>query len=88
MSKGGMCVAGLCGALMLAGCGGTPQLSQEESYDIVECSLVGWGVSNMPRKLCEQQGGLSLTARPYTGPGPYNAPTIDESRQRERQPKP
>ena len=70
--------------LLLAGCGGQPQLSQEEHYDIVECSLGGWGTRSMPRKFCEQQGGLSLTPVPYRGPGPYSAPTIEERRAQER----
>ena len=67
----------------LAACGGEPQLSQAEHYDIVECSLAGWGERSMPRKFCEQQGGLSLTPVPYRGPGPYNAPTIEERRRQE-----
>ena len=70
--------------LLLAACGGQPQLSQDEHYDIVECSLVGWGVRNMPRKFCEQQGGISPTPEKYRGPGPYNAPTIEERREQER----
>ena len=70
-------------AVLLAGCGGQPQLSQDEHYDIVECSVAGWPGS-MPRKLCEQQGGQSLTPVPYRGPGPYNAPTIEERRAQER----
>ena len=68
-------------------CGGQPQLSQDEHYDIVECSLAGWGVRNMPRKFCEQQGGLSLTPERYRGPGPYSAPTIEERRRMEQQPR-
>ena len=67
-----------------AGCGGQSQYSQEESYDIVECSLAGWGVVSLPRRACERQGGLSLTPVPYRGPGPYNAPTIEERREQER----
>ena len=74
----------LLAAAALAGCGGQPQLSQDEHFDIVECSLAGWGVSSMPRKFCEQQGGLSLTPVPYRGPGPYSAPTIEERRAQER----
>ena len=70
--------------LLLESCGGQPQLSQEEHYDIVECSLGGWGRRSLPRKFCEQQGGLSLTPVPYRGPGPYSAPTIEERRAQER----
>lgn len=66
--------------MLLAGCGGQPQLAQDEHYDIVECSLVGWGTSSMPREICERQGGLSLTPVPYRGPGQYDAPTIEERR--------
>ncbi len=79
------CCAIVAGLFALAGCGGEPYLTQEESYDIVECSLVGWGVRNLPRKICEEQGGLSLTPVPYRGPGPYNAPTIEERRRQERE---
>ena len=64
-----------------AGCGGQQQhLNQAESLDIVECSLAGWGTRNLPRKTCEEQGGLSLTARPYQGPGPYGGPGTGTSR--------
>lgn len=81
-----MRLIGRFGAILLVtlacGCGGQPRLSQDESYDIVECSLAGSGRASLPRKLCEEQGGLSLTPVPYRGPGPYNAPTIDERRGR------
>ena len=76
--------AALAGLLALSACGGQSQYSQEESYDIVECSLAGWGVVSLPRRACERQGGLSLTPMPYRGPGPYNAPTIEERREQER----
>lgn len=82
LAAGGLLALGLLG---LGGCGaGEPLLTQQESYDIVECSLAGWGTRSLPRKICERQGGLSLTPEPYRGPGPYNAPTIEERRAQER----
>ena len=53
------------GPLMLTACGGQ-HLSQEESLDLVECSpRVAGGGGVVPRKICEERGGLALTAVPY-----------------------
>ena len=79
MPRGHALPAAFAGLLLLCGCGGQPQLSQEEHFDIVECSAAA-GNRPMPRKLCEQQGGMSMTPVPYRGPGPYNAPTIEQRR--------
>ena len=54
--------------LLLAACGGQP-LSQEESFDLVECSpRVAGGGGVVPRKICEERGGLALTPVPYGRP--------------------
>jgi hypothetical protein len=51
--------------LMLTACGGQ-HLSQEESLDLVECSPKVAGPSGVvPRKICEERGGLALTGVPH-----------------------
>jgi len=45
---------------LTAGCGGQPQYTQEQHYDLVDCSLVGWGSRSMPRQACLDQGGVPL----------------------------
>jgi hypothetical protein len=47
-------------ATAIAGCGGQPQYTQEQHYDLVDCSLVGWGSRSMPRQACLDQGGVPL----------------------------
>ncbi|MFN4088011.1 MAG: hypothetical protein ACK4QW_03065 [Alphaproteobacteria bacterium] len=46
--------------LGLQACGGRPMYTQEQDYDIIDCSLAGWGTSPMPRQACLDQGGLPL----------------------------
>ena len=47
-------------ATAVTGCGGQPQYTQEQHYDLVDCSLVGWGSRSMPRQACLDQGGVPL----------------------------
>ena len=47
-------------AAAIAGCGGQPQYTQEQHYDLVDCSLVGWGSRSLPRQACLDQGGVPL----------------------------
>ena len=47
-------------AWLLAACGGHPQYTQEQHFDMVECSLAGWGATSMPRQACLDQGGIPL----------------------------
>ncbi len=44
----------------LTGCGGQSRYTQEQHYDLVDCSMAGWGSGSMPRQMCLDQGGLPL----------------------------
>ena len=59
------------GLLLLGACGGQSQLSHDEGLDLVECSpRVAGGGGVVPRKICEERGGLALTPVPYGRPQP------------------
>ena len=58
-------VALAAGLVLIGGCGGQ-QLSTEEGLDLVECSpRVAGSAGVVPRKICEERGGLALTPVPY-----------------------